>query len=76
MRRHESLEAAYEFLSRAEEECVQLSPLWCYRMACYESLLGKFEAVGPHFREATIFDENLKKRSVEDEDLRAWFDSM
>ncbi|MFT5405690.1 MAG: hypothetical protein ACI9DF_004545 [Verrucomicrobiales bacterium] len=74
VRRYKSLEAAYEYLSKAEQDCVQLSPLWCYRMACYESLLGHFDAVGAHLAKAVLFDEDLKNQSVADEDLRAWFD--
>lgn len=76
IRRHQSLEAAYELLSQAEEDCVQLSALWCYRMACYESQLGRFESVGAHLRKATLFDAELEKRSAVDEDLKPWFESM
>jgi hypothetical protein len=74
-RRAESIEAAKLILLEAVERHPK-EPMIHYNLACYDSVMGEVEVAKARLRHAFQLEPRCRLMALEDEDLRAVWDSL
>ncbi len=75
MRRAESIEAAKLILLEAVERHPK-EPMLHYNLAWYEAVMGQVEVAKARLRHAFELEPRCRLMALEDEDLRAAWDSL
>jgi tetratricopeptide (TPR) repeat protein len=75
IRRCQSVEAAKEILIAAESKFPK-EAIIKYNLACYECVLGNIELAKEHLKKAFEIDASWRLQALDDEDLKALWDSL